>query len=70
MHTVMSYLKARFGLMYHQGSGGRALQKKDHFTMMAGKEVKCFIKISTEFLCSTKSSHYSGTENYQMASTV
>lgn len=38
--------------------------------MIAGKEVKCLIKISTEFLYSTKISHYSGTENYQLTSTV
>lgn len=37
--------------------------------MMAGTEVKCLIEISTEFLYRTKSSHYSGTKNYQMTST-
>lgn len=31
--------------------------------MMVGEEVKYFIKISTEFLYKTKSSHYSGTKN-------
>lgn len=31
--------------------------------MMAGKEVKCLIEFSTEFLYRTKSYHYSGTKN-------